>query len=93
MEEAHRAGESPFTTSDARLRGAVQEALERASEDYAAWLDPAQRDANELMRFVRPYPAERMSAYRVSPRVSKPDNDDPSLIAELAQAPAQRELL
>ena len=64
-----------------------------APQDYAAWLDPAQRDANELMRFVRPYPAERMSAYRVSPRVSKPDNDDPSLIAELAQAPAQRELL
>ncbi|TMH25294.1 MAG: SOS response-associated peptidase [Betaproteobacteria bacterium] len=64
-----------------------------APQDYAAWLDRAQRDANELMRFVRPYPAERMSAYRVSPRVSRPENDDPSLIAELAETPAQRELL
>ena len=64
-----------------------------APEDYAAWLDPAQRDAPELMRFVRPYPAERMRAYRVGPRVSKPENDDPALIAEAAEAPAQRELL
>jgi putative SOS response-associated peptidase YedK len=64
-----------------------------APEDYAAWLDPSRRDAAELMRFVRPYPAERMSAYRVGPRVSKPENDDPSLIAEAADGPAQRELL
>ena len=64
-----------------------------APEDYAAWLDPRQRDARELMRFVRPYPAERMSAYRVGPRVSRPENDDPSLIAEAAEGPAQRELL
>ena len=64
-----------------------------APEDYAAWLDREQRDAAELMRFVRPYPAERMGAYPVSPRVSKPENDDPSLITEAAEAPAQRELL
>jgi len=63
-----------------------------APEDYAAWLDPGQRDAGELMRFVRPYPAERMSAFRVSPRVGKPENDDPSLIAQAAERPAQREL-
>ena len=64
-----------------------------APQDYAAWLDRAQRDANELTRFVRPYPAERMSAYRVSPRVSKPENDDASLIAEVPEPPAQREWL
>ncbi|HYY62481.1 MAG TPA: SOS response-associated peptidase [Burkholderiales bacterium] len=64
-----------------------------APEDYAAWLDPAQHDAADLMRFVRPYPAERMSAHRVSPRVSRPENDDPSLIVEAAEGPAQRELL
>jgi putative SOS response-associated peptidase YedK len=64
-----------------------------APEDYAAWLDPAQHDAAELMRFVRPYPAARMSAYRVGPRVSRPENDDPSLIAEATEGPAQRELL
>jgi putative SOS response-associated peptidase YedK len=64
-----------------------------APQDYAAWLDAGQRDARELMRFVRPYPAERMSAHRVSPRVSKPENNDASLIEEAAEGPAQRELL
>jgi putative SOS response-associated peptidase YedK len=64
-----------------------------APEDYAAWLDPAPRDATELMRFVRPYPAERMGAYRVGARVSRPENDDPSLIAEATEGPAQRDLL
>jgi putative SOS response-associated peptidase YedK len=64
-----------------------------APQDYAAWLDPARHDAAELMHFVRPYPAERTRAYQVSPRVSKPENDDASLIAEAAGGPAQRELL
>jgi putative SOS response-associated peptidase YedK len=64
-----------------------------APQDYQAWLDPAQHDAAELMRFVRPYSAERMRAYPVSPRVSKPENDDPSLIAQAAEGPAQPELL
>jgi putative SOS response-associated peptidase YedK len=64
-----------------------------APQDYAAWLDREQRDAAALMRFVRPYPAERMGAYRVSPRVSRPENDDPSLIVESAEGPVQRELL
>ena len=64
-----------------------------APEHYRAWLDPASRDAEKLMRFVQPYSAERMSAYRVSTRVSKPENDDPSLIAEAPEPPLQRELL
>ena len=46
------------------------------------------------MRFVRPYPAERMSAYRVGTRVSKPENDDRSLIEPAADGPpVQSELL
>jgi len=65
-----------------------------APEDYATWLDPAEQDAGELMRFVRPYPAERMSAYRVGTRVSKPENDEPSLIEPAADGPpVQSELL
>jgi putative SOS response-associated peptidase YedK len=64
-----------------------------APEHYGAWLDPASRDAGELMRFVQPYPAERMGACRVSTRVSKPENDDPDLIAEAPEPPTQRELL
>ena len=64
-----------------------------APQDYAAWLDPGSHDAAALMRYVRPYPAERMSAYRVSARVSKPENDDAALIEPAAEGPAQRELL
>jgi putative SOS response-associated peptidase YedK len=64
-----------------------------APENYDAWLDPASRDAEQLMRFVQPYPASRMSAHRVGTRVSKPENDDPSLLEEAPEPPSQRELL
>jgi putative SOS response-associated peptidase YedK len=64
-----------------------------APENYDAWLDPASRDAEKLMRFVQPYPERRMNAHRVGTRVSKPENDDPSLIEEAPEPPSQRELL
>jgi putative SOS response-associated peptidase YedK len=64
-----------------------------APEHYADWLDSANHDSAKLMRFVRPYGAERMSAYRVSTRVSKPENDDASLVEPALEPPAQRELL
>jgi putative SOS response-associated peptidase YedK len=54
-------------------------------ENYAAWL--AEPDPGLLV----PYPAERMTTRPVSPRVSRPENDDPALIEE-AQ-PAQSRLL
>jgi len=57
-----------------------------APEDYDAWLGAA--DAKPLLR---PYGAERMEAHPVSTRVNRPENDDPSLIAE--EAPPQRDLL
>ena len=49
-------------------------------ERYAEWLDRSQQEAATLMEFVRPYPADRMAAHAVSPRVNKPENDDPALI-------------
>src|SRR5690349_21469041 len=49
-------------------------------QDYAAWLDREQRDAAELMRYGRPYPAERLSADRLGPRVSKAEDCDPAII-------------
>jgi putative SOS response-associated peptidase YedK len=58
---------------------------------YAAWLDPANTDGDALMRLVRPYPVQSMAARPVSPRVSRPENDDPSLIEEVH--PAQSWLL
>jgi putative SOS response-associated peptidase YedK len=51
-----------------------------AREDYARWLDPANQDSAALMSFVRPYPAERMEGWPVSPRVNQPQNDEPGLL-------------
>jgi putative SOS response-associated peptidase YedK len=64
-----------------------------APQDYGSWLDAGAHDSRALMRYVRPYPGERMSAYRVSTRVSKPENDDPSLVEPASDAPVQSELL
>lgn len=55
-----------------------------APQDYAAWLDPANQDARGLLR---PYPAERMRARPVSPRVNRPEHDDAALIEELSAPP------
>jgi len=60
-------------------------------QDYAQWLDPANRDVGELMSFVRPYPAERMQGWPVSPRVNQPENDEPTLLDQVA--PRQSSLL
>ena len=50
-------------------------------EDHAAWLSAAPEEA---LRLLAPYPAELMVAYRVSPRVNSPRNNDPRLIEALA---------
>jgi putative SOS response-associated peptidase YedK len=60
-----------------------------AAADYAAWLD---NDAPDLMRYVRPFPAERMTARPVSLRVNQPENDDPGLVEE-TRGPLQHGLL
>jgi len=52
--------------------------LER--EDYAAWLDPGNHDARGLLRA---YPAGRMRAHPVSPRVNRPEHDDAALIESI----------
>jgi putative SOS response-associated peptidase YedK len=62
-----------------------------APEDYAQWLDPANQDVAQLMSFVRPYPAERMQGWPVSPRVNQPENDEPTLLERVA--PRQSSLL
>jgi putative SOS response-associated peptidase YedK len=49
-------------------------------ERYNQWLDRRQQDVAALMGFLHPYPADRMTAHAVGPRVSKPENDGPELI-------------
>lgn len=53
-----------------------------APESYARWLDAADGDVADLFT---PYPAHAMTWYPVSARVNTVRNDDPSLIARLAE--------
>ncbi len=48
--------------------------------DEAAWLDPANRDTEELVSFLNPYPADQMVLYPVSQRVNSPAIDDPHCV-------------
>jgi putative SOS response-associated peptidase YedK len=50
---------------------------------WAQWLGEAPASAAELSQLLKPYPAERMRLYPVSPRVNSVKNDDPSLAAPL----------
>jgi len=50
-------------------------------EDYAAWLRPDEAQPQDLQPLLRPYPAEAMRGYPVSPRVNTPRVDDPACIA------------
>ena len=52
-------------------------------EDEDEWLDPAVHDKNRLRALLRPYPAGKMKAHDVSPRVNTPANDSPDNIKPL----------
>jgi len=52
--------------------------LERG--DYAAWLDPGQRDPARLQPLLRPHPDVAMEAWPVGLRVNNPANDDASCL-------------
>jgi len=48
--------------------------------DYAAWLDPGQRDPARLQPLLRPHPDVAMEAWPVGLRVNNPANDDASCL-------------
>jgi putative SOS response-associated peptidase YedK len=78
MYDIHNAGKHPH-----RMPAILRK------EDWEAWLAGTQDEARATLS---QYPAEHMSAYPVSPRVNKPENDDDRLIepaddAEASQAP------
>ena len=52
-----------------------------APDNYARWLDPA----NDARPLLRPFPAEALTAYPVSPRVNAVRNDDAGLIERAAE--------
>lgn len=55
-------------------------------ENYAAWLDPDERTAMEVMPLLNPIDADAMRAYEVSKAVNSPSNDSPDLIQPLRSA-------
>jgi putative SOS response-associated peptidase YedK len=48
--------------------------------DYAKWLDPSPQTPESLKPLIKPFPADAMDAYPVSPLVNKPTNDIPELV-------------
>ncbi len=53
-----------------------------ATEDYDTWLTGTPEQA---MALLKPYPADEMRAYPVSPRVNNPHNDGAELIDDLGE--------
>jgi putative SOS response-associated peptidase YedK len=53
-------------------------------ETYDLWLDPAVREAEQLLSVLLPYPTEDMEAYPVSRRVNNPSNDEPGCVESVA---------
>lgn len=68
----------------APIHGRMPVILDRS--DYAAWLDP---DAGEedLRALLQPFPADRMEAFAVSPRVNGTVADDADLVRPVAATP------
>ena len=48
--------------------------------DYAKWLDPSAQTPDQLLPLLKPFPADKMDAYPVTPLVNKPANDIPELV-------------
>jgi putative SOS response-associated peptidase YedK len=53
-------------------------------DDYAAWLDPKTKDAEQLRAMLRPADPDDWTLHPVSRQVNSPRNDDPELLAPVA---------
>lgn len=47
---------------------------------WSAWLDPANHDRHAIRHAVESVPGEQLRLWPVSPRVNRPEQDDPGLI-------------
>jgi putative SOS response-associated peptidase YedK len=54
------------------------------AKDYDQWLDPAPQTPENLLPLIKPFPADKMSAYPVSTMVNKPGNDHPECVVPIA---------
>lgn len=60
-------------------------------ENYAAWLSP-DTTSEDRTAMLKPFPAEAMRAYPISPRVSSPRNDDVALLEPATAAAPEKPL-
>lgn len=58
------------------------------SADWGAWLDPALPVPGALGELTRPYPAEELEAYRVSPWMGSPKHEGPRCVERIDPEPA-----
>jgi putative SOS response-associated peptidase YedK len=87
--------DAPWVRSCAIVTGAANELLAPIhqrmpvilpEDAWPQWLGEAPANADELGRLLKPYPAERLRLYPVSPRVNSVKNDDSSLPEPLMAA-------
>jgi putative SOS response-associated peptidase YedK len=62
----------------AKIHNRMPVILER--EAYDLWLDPAEQSPDRLDAWLKPFPAEQMTAYAVSRFVNNPSNDSAECI-------------
>ena len=53
-------------------------------KNHGAWLGETTASRDELLALLRPYPAEKMEAYKIGPRIGNVKNDDATLIERVA---------
>ena len=54
-------------------------------EHYRQWLDPNERDPEDLLPMLKPYPADEMTATAVAKLVNSPKNESPDCIKSAAE--------
>ncbi|HEX6842921.1 MAG TPA: SOS response-associated peptidase [Stellaceae bacterium] len=88
QDEASQGDDAPWVRSCTIVTGEANELLAPIhqrmpvilpEEAWAAWLGEAPAPSAELGQLLKPYPAERMRLYPVSPRVNSVKNDDSGL--------------
>jgi len=74
-----------FTTTPNKIVAPVHHRMPAMllPEQEDSWLDPKLNDVDAAVAFLRPYPAELMEGYPVSPAVNSPKNDAPELLQQV----------